>query len=291
MMITSLVRPLYPTRGGNFRLRRARGRKTLYNRGMTGTELKALIFDVDGTLTDNECDGHRVAFNLAFREAGLDWNWDVPTYLHLLEVFGGKERIRYYIEEYLDGFEPPGDMDEFVRRLHQLKTKHYLALLESGALPLRPGVARLVKEAKAAGLKLAIASTTTLDNALLLIRVAFGERGLDWFDVIACGDIVPHKKPAPDIYLYALDKLGLGAEECLVIEDTEAGLASAAAAGLATVITVNDATRGQDFSGAAIVLDHLGEPGHGFEVLAGDAGGSRLADVALLRRLHAAARP
>jgi len=257
---------------------------------MTGTELKALIFDVDGTLTDNECDGHRVAFNLAFRDAGLDWNWDVPTYLHLLEVFGGKERIRYYIEEYRTGFEPPGGMDAFIRRVHKLKTEHYLDLLKSGALSLRPGVERLVEEARTAGLKLAIASTTTLDNALLLIKVSFGEKGLDWFDVIACGDVVANKKPAPDIYLYTLDKLGLAADECLVIEDTEAGLAAANAAGLTTVITVNAATRDQDFSGAALVLDHLGEPGRDFDVLAGDAGGARLVDVALLRRIHAESR-
>jgi HAD superfamily hydrolase (TIGR01509 family) len=266
------------------------GAFSFYNIRMTGTELKALIFDVDGTLTDNECDGHRVAFNRAFEEAGLDWHWDIPTYLHLLEVFGGKERIRYYIDEYLDGFKPPGDLDEYILSLHKLKTRHYLALLKSGALPLRPGVARLVQEARDAGLKLAIASTTTLDNALLLIRVSFGERGLDWFDVIACGDIVANKKPAPDIYLYTLDKLGLAADECLVIEDTEAGLASARAAGLTTVITVNEATRDQDFSGAAIVLNHLGEPDRAFDVLAGDAGGARLVDVALLRRLHSAAR-
>jgi len=253
---------------------------------MKNTELKALIFDVDGTLTDNECDGHRVAFNLAFRDAGLDWNWDIPTYLHLLEVFGGKERIRYFIDEYLDGWEPDGDPDAFVRRLHKLKTEHYLSLLKSGALPLRPGVKRLVKEAHGAGLKLAIASTTTLENALLLIEVSFGEDAMNLFDVVACGDVVKNKKPAPDIYLYALDKLGLPAEACLVIEDTDAGVASARAAGLATVITVNDATRDQDFTGAAIVLDQLGEPGRGFEVLAGDAGGAVLADVAFLRRIH-----
>lgn len=258
-----------------------------YNDRMQGTELKALIFDVDGTLTDNECGGHRVAFNLAFRDAGLDWDWDVPTYLRLLDVFGGKERIRYYIEDFRTGFKPPGNPDAFIAHLHKLKTQHYLALLKSGALPLRPGVKRLLQEARSAGLKLAIASTTTLENAILLLEVSLGDGGPDWFDVIACGDIVANKKPAPDIYLYTLDQLGLAAAECLVIEDTEAGLASAREAGLTTVITVNDATRQQDFSGAAIVLDQLGEPEREFTVLAGDAGGARLADVAFLKGLHA----
>ena len=134
--------------------------------------------------------------------------------------------------------------------------------------------------------ELAIASTTTLENATLLLKVSLGEESLHWFDVIACGDIVSNKKPAPDIYLYTLDQLGLTAAQCLVIEDSGAGLASALAADLTTVVTVNGSTRHQDFSGAAIVLDQLGEPERGFEVLAGDAGGARLVDVAFLRSSH-----
>lgn len=252
--------------------------------------LKALIFDVDGTLADNEHNGHRVAFNRAFKDAGLDWFWDEAMYDRLLEVFGGKERIRFYIEDFTRDFEVPEDLDGFIRGLHQSKTAHYLDLLRSGSIPLRPGVKRLVEEAKAAGLKLAIASTTTIDNAVLLLETSLGEQSVGWFDVIACGDVVERKKPAPDIYLYALGQLGLEAEECLVFEDTEAGLASALAAGLTTVITVNEATRDQDFSGAAIVLDQLGEPEQGFEVLAGEAGESTYVDVAFTRRLHTKAR-
>jgi len=251
-------------------------------------ELKALIFDVDGTLTDNERHGHRLAFNRAFREAGLDWFWDEATYDRLLEVFGGKERLRYYTEEFLPHFDPPVDLNAFIRDLHRLKTRHYTELVKSGALPLRPGVERLLREARSAGLKLAVASTTTLENVTALLRTTLGEGSIGWFDVIACGDIVEHKKPAPDIYLYALGQLGLDAAECLVVEDTEAGLASATAAGLATVITVNESTRYQDFSGAAIVLDQLGEPGTGFEVLSGEPGDATFADVAMLRRVHSA---
>lgn len=249
--------------------------------------LKALIFDVDGTLTDNEHSGHRVAFNRAFREAGLDWHWDEPLYDHLLEVFGGKERIRYFLDRFNPGFTAPGHLDAFIGELHRSKTAHYLALLKSGALPLRPGVARLIREAKSSGLKLAIASTTTLENALLLLKLSLGEQSVEWFDVIACGDVVSRKKPAPDIYLYTLERLGLEPGECLVVEDTEAGLASARAAGIPTVITVNAATRDQNFAGAAIVLDQLGEPEQAFRVLAGDAGASTYADVGLLKRIHA----
>ena len=258
-----------------------------YNARMKGKELKALIFDVDGTLTDNEHDGHRVAFNRAFEAAGLDWHWNEELYDRLLEVFGGKERIRYYIEGFLADFTIPEDLDGFIRQLHRIKTEQYLALLKSGALALRPGVKRLIIEARAAGLKLAIASTTTLENAILLIEMSLGEESLQWFDVIACGDVVMNKKPAPDIYLYTLEQLGLSAGECLVFEDTAAGLQSARSAGLTTVITFNDATRHQDFTGAAIVLDQLGEPGCEFKVLAGDAGRAKFADVALLRSVFA----
>jgi HAD superfamily hydrolase (TIGR01509 family) len=249
-------------------------------------ELKALIFDVDGTLADNERDGHRVAFNLAFRDAALDWDWDVPTYDILLEVFGGKERIHYFIKRYRPVFAAPAGLDTFVRDLHRRKTEHYVNLLKSGAIPLRPGVARLLSEAHAAGLKLAVASTTTPENVTTLLTATLGERSVAWFDVIAAGDVVPLKKPAPDIFLYALDRLGLANAECLAFEDSESGLAAAKGAGLATIITVNAATRHHDFTGAAIVLSDLGEPGRRFEVLAGDAGGASLVDLAWLRRFH-----
>ena len=249
-------------------------------------ELKALIFDVDGTLADNERDGHRVAFNLAFREAGLNWEWDVPTYDILLEVFGGKERMRYFIERYQPGFDAPADLDTWIRELHARKTHHYTELLKSGAIPLRPGVERLLREARTAGIRLAVASTTTPQNVATLFSATIGPHSIGWFDVIAAGDIVANKKPAPDIYLYALGQLGLEASECLVFEDTEHGLTSALGAGLITVITVNGATRTQNFSGAALVVDQLGEPGRPFEVLAGDSKGARFVDVTLLRRIH-----
>ena len=252
-------------------------------------ELKGLIFDVDGTLADNEQDGHRVAFNLAFADAGLDWLWDEQTYDRLLQVFGGKERIRYYIDDFLEDFDLPADLDAFIRRIHRRKTERYVELLQTGAIPLRPGVGRLIGEAHEAGLRLAIASTTTLENATTLLAQTLGDHSAGWFDVFACGDIVANKKPAPDIYEYALEQLGLSAPECLVIEDTELGLASARAAGLATLVTVNRTTRNQDFTGATIVLDSLGEPDAPFTALAGDAGGATWVDVAFLRWIHSAA--
>ncbi len=231
--------------------------------------LRALIFDVDGTLAETERDGHRVAFNQTFEAAGLDWHWSTKLYGELLQVAGGKERIRFYIERYAPPLPAIRNWSRFIAELHKTKTRRYMSILKSGDIQLRPGVRRVIEAARKEQMLLAIATTSRLENALALLKTTFGPDAPKWFDVIAAGDIVPRKKPASDIYLYVLDKMALTADQCLVVEDTEHGLAAATGAGLTTVVTVNGYTRNQDFSKAATVLSHLGEPDEPFEILAG----------------------
>ena len=244
-------------------------------------QLQGLIFDVDGTLANTERDGHRVAFNQAFAAAGLDWHWSVDFYGELLAVSGGKERIKYYLKQYLPEFKPSKDLADFVADLHQLKTNYFLKLLRSGTIKLRPGAKRLIEEAKRKEVALAIATTTSLPNVIALLEKYLD---LDWFEVIAAGDIVPAKKPAPDIYYYVVNKMKLSVENSIVIEDSDNGLESATAAGLKTIVTVNNYTEKQDFSQAALVVSDLGEPQHPCQVLQGDFTGDYI-ELTSLRSL------
>ncbi len=238
--------------------------------------LKALIFDVDGTLAETERDGHRIAFNQAFAKTGLIWNWSVELYGELLEVPGGKERIRFYLEKYQPQLEIPDNIDEFISHLHRLKTQYYGDLLASGIIPLRPGIKRLIEAAKISELRLAIATTSALPNAMALLEKSLNP---NWFEVIGAGDIVPAKKPAPDIYHYVLEKLDLSPQDCLVFEDSQQGLQAATKAGLKTIITVNNYTQHQNFSDAVLVVNHLGEPDEPLTCLGGQLEGVKYLDI------------
>jgi len=250
------------------------------------SKLEALIFDVDGTLADTERDGHRVAFNQAFKEFNLDWHWDEALYGKLLAVTGGKERMAFYVEKFNTDYPTDDNTADLIKQLHAAKTRFYTELLASGAIPLRPGVRRLIDEARSSGMRMAIATTTTPANVTALLEHALAPGSADWFEVIAAGDIVPAKKPAADIYHWALQQLNLPAASCLAFEDSENGIKSSQGADLKTLITINGYTQQHDFNGAALVLDNMGEPDHAFNTLRGDNYGHSYIDLDLLHKIH-----
>lgn len=231
--------------------------------------MPALIFDCDGVLADTERDGHRVAFNRAFEATGLPLHWDEPTYGELLAIGGGKERLRAALAQ--DGAPRVPDPDETVQQVHREKTRIYTELIDRGAVPARPGVRRIAAEADAAGWLLAVASTSARPSVEAVLRHVMGDELAGRFSVFA-GDVVPRKKPAPDIYTLAVSELGVSTDEAVVVEDSGIGVAAARAAGLPVVVTVSSYTADEDFTGAAFVVSSLGDPGEPIRVLSDDAG-------------------
>jgi dihydroxyacetone kinase phosphoprotein-dependent L subunit len=224
----------------------------------------ALIFDCDGVLADTERYGHLVAFNRTFAEFGLPVRWSVAEYRDKVRIGGGKERMASLLTpEFVAAAGLPSDpagQRAAIASWHQRKTEIYTELVASGAVPPRSGVARITGEALAAGWRVAVASTSAEPSVVATLERAVGAEQAARVTVFA-GDIVPRKKPAPDIYRLALDWTGLPADRVVVIEDSRNGLLAAAGAGLACVVTVNDFTRDEDFSEAALVVSALGDPG------------------------------
>ena len=221
-----------------------------------------LIFDCDGVLADTERDGHLPAFNQTFADAGLPIHWSEQEYGQLLAIGGGKERLAtVFTPVFVETAHLPVDPDEqrdLIARWHKAKTAHYTAMVADGVMPGRPGIARIVADASAAGWRLAVASTSAEASVRAVLEHAVGEELAAQFAVFA-GDVVPKKKPAPDIYLLALRELGVGPEQVVVVEDSANGLRAALGAGLRTVVTVSSYTADEDFTGASLVVSSLGD--------------------------------
>lgn len=221
-------------------------------------EIKAIFFDQDGVIIDTEKDGHRVAFNQAFKAFGYDFAWDVEKYHDLLRVSGGKERMRqYFKEEALFTDKSEDELLDHIKSLHKTKTGLFIELIESGALPLRSGIKRFMEEGVSAGLTLGVCTTANERSANAIAKGMLGDIP---FKFILAGDVVSKKKPDPEIYLMALEKTGLRPESCLVIEDSRVGVLAAKAAGMHVVATTNVYTENEDLSEADIVVSCLGDP-------------------------------
>jgi HAD superfamily hydrolase (TIGR01509 family) len=226
---------------------------------------EALLFDCDGVLVDTEAEGHRPAFNAAFARRGVPHAWGLEQYGELLEVGGGKERMDAFFsarpaEEPWASVVDPAARKAFLKDLHELKTDIFNELIDAGSLPLRPGVARLVAEARAAGVKVAVCSTSNERAVSNIVRLLLGAEVAAEMRVFA-GDVVARKKPAPDIYLLAARELGVDPARCVVVEDSRIGVAAGAAAGMRVVVTESYYTRGEDFAAADAVFDCIGEAG------------------------------
>ncbi len=224
-------------------------------------ELKALIFDCDGVLAETERDGHRIAFNRTFAAKGYGFEWDAALYKELLKVGGGKERMKHFFDQ--AGWpEGTSDKDALIKELHQRKTDYYTQMVEAGELPLRPGVARLVDEAIAAGVKLAVCSTSNEKSVHTVVERLLGPDRKAKFDVILAGDVVSKKKPDPEIYTLVLQRLHLKPTQCVVVEDNRNGLLAAKGAGVCCLVTTNSYTEDEDFHEADLVVSELGDPPH-----------------------------
>ncbi len=254
--------------------------------------LKALLFDVDGTLADTESQGHLPAYNAAFEEAGLEWRWSPELYRELLWQPGGRERLRHYILHHkpklgVHRSKAREDTDNWVSEIHAIKSRHFKKRVSSGKVTLRPGVRRLMQEARAEGLQLAIVTNASSRSLEPFLQHTLGEELLGGITEVVSGEQVLRKKPAPDLYLEALKRLKLSAPECIAIEDSEMGLRAAHEAGIATLITINDDTREHDFSAASMVVDQLGECDVPIHFLKGRSQDARCVTLPLLRNLVA----
>ncbi len=249
--------------------------------------MQALIFDVDGTIADTE-EVHRQAFNAAFLELELWWNWSASHYMELLKISGGPERLEHYINSQQVNTDEKQRLLGLVPGIHRVKTRIYHELISGGRAAVRPGILRLIKEARGEGVKLALAATSSTSNIEALVSASLGGKALGDFNAIASADEVSRKKPAPDLYLRVASQLRVAPADCVVIEDSANGVRAAKAAGMVVVATPSRWTATQDFSAADLVLYSLGDPGAPLDPVTAKAIGAFQVGIAQLRALHAA---
>lgn len=222
--------------------------------------MKTLIFDCDGVIAETERDGHRVSFNRAFKEMGIDVEWSIEEYRELLKTAGGKERMKVYFDRHRDLFPGKSFDNELIKILHKRKTEIFMEMSRNGEMPVRPGIKRIINEAHEKGILLAVCSTSNEKSVETLIKSVVGEKEFLYFNGIFAGDIVKEKKPAPDIYNMVKEKFGLKADECFVVEDNRNGLMAAKNAGMFCVVTVSFYSRDEDLKEADLVVSSLGDP-------------------------------
>jgi len=252
--------------------------------------LEALIFDVDGTMVDTE-ELHRQAFLAAFSKFDLRWDWGPHTYMELLKVSGGKERITAYIDSRAEPAHEKDRLKRLVPSFHRIKSRVYGELIASGAAPLRPGVMRLLQEARAAGVRLALVATTQTANVNALLSVRLGPEAFGWIEVVVGGDrIFARRKPSPETYEHALAGLGVPGRNCVAFEDSANGLRAAQTAGLFAVVTPTRWTMAQDFAGADLLLPSLGDPGPAEDPVTERLIGAPYLTLTKIQALHAAWR-
>ncbi|MFT4046069.1 MAG: HAD-IA family hydrolase [Solimonas sp.] len=254
--------------------------------------LKAVLFDVDGTLADTEALGHRPAYNRAFRSLDLPFRWGPRLYRKLLKQPGGRERLKHYLQHYRpelagEAAEAEQNVDAWVAKVHALKSHYFKRYMRHGRVPLRPGIARIMREARQSGLRLAIVTNASLKTLKPVLKYSMGPELAAEVEVITSGEEVQRKKPAPDLYQLAMRRLNLQAHECIALEDSQMGLEAATAAGVAAVVTINRDTLQQDFSKAALVVSSLGEPGAPTHLLKGRLDGLPWVTIDTLRAILA----
>ena len=248
-------------------------------------KLNAILFDVGGTIAESE-EIHRVSFNEAFKEFGLNWYWDEAIYRELVFIGGGKERIKHYITRAWPEMLKQKNLTKYIESVHKIKGQIYEEFLNDSQLKARPGIIRLLKELKNEKIRLAIVSDTTEANLINLFKKGLGINPIEWFEILAHGGCTIQKKPSPDIYLWTLERLKLPPESCLAIEDAPRGVDSAIDAGLKVLVTPSIYTLEEKFEKSSLLLSHLGEPEEPFNVIKGDAFGHSFVDLDLLKKIH-----